>query len=306
MTHAVALVFPGQGSQRPGMLDGLPSSARLDLLLDEAEALSGLELRGLASNGPAEALSDTRAAQPLLYLAGWAWGSEALARGVRPVAVAGHSLGELAALAVAGAFPVGTGLELVVRRSVLMAEGAAARPGGMVAVLGLDADTVIESLSGIEGAWPANDNAPGQMVVSGTRAGIEAATAALKEAGAKRVVPLAVSGGFHSPLMADAASSFAQVLETTDFADTAIPVVQNASPSPATDGSVLRERLIAQMTSPVRWVETMTALAEMGVDMLYETGPGAVLSGLAKRVEGLSATSVEQTGIDGFLAEVGS
>lgn len=306
MTAQVALLFPGQGSQRLGMLDDLPRAADLSRLLDAAEALSGLELRRIAAEGEPDSLADTRAAQPLLYLADWAWGTEAVERGIVPVAVAGHSLGELAALAVAGAFSVEAGLELVVERSRLMSQAATKSPGSMIAVLGLDADTIAGALSRVDGAWAANDNAPGQIVVSGTRAGISAATSELESAGARRIVPLQVAGAFHSPLMAEAAGSFAERLRATDFSDTHIPVIQNSDPTPERGAQALRERLIAQMTSPVRWVETMSALRTIGADVAYETGPGAVLTGLARRVEGLKSFAVEQTGIETFLAEVGS
>ncbi|MBA4370936.1 MAG: hypothetical protein C0418_05085, partial [Coriobacteriaceae bacterium] len=161
MSARTALVFPGQGSQRIGMLAALPEHDDLPRLLDAAEALSGIPLASLAERGPEEALSDTRAAQPLLFLADWAWGSALLDAGLEPVAVAGHSLGEFAALALAGVFSPEAGLELVVERSRLMAEVAAGSPGGMVAVLGLDGPAVTAALEGIEGAWTANDNCPG-------------------------------------------------------------------------------------------------------------------------------------------------
>lgn len=304
MTARVALVFPGQGSQRPGMLDPLPRTDALARLLDAAEALSGIDLRRIAADGTPEDLADTRAAQPLLYLADWAWGNAALAAGVEPVAVAGHSLGELAALAVAGVFSAEAGLELVVERSRLMAVCAAETAGGMAAVLGMDGDAITAALDGISGVWVANDNAPGQVVVSGTHQGIDRATEALSAAGARRIVPLAVAGPFHSPLMKPAADAFADILRAAEFSDARIPVVSNAAPEPAMDAALLRERLAAQITSPVRWVETMDALRGAGADTLVEAGPGSVLKGLARRVEGLAAFAVEETGIDGIVEEV--
>lgn len=304
MSTRVALVFPGQGSQRHGMLEGLPDAIGVDRLLDAAEALSGLDLRRVALDGTPEQLADTRAAQPLLYLADCAWGSEALAAGMKPVAVAGHSLGELAALAIAGAFSVEAGLELVVERSRLMALCAAENPGGMAAVLGMDLPAVSAAVGGIEGVWIANDNAPGQVVLSGTHQGLVDASAALTEAGARRVVSLNVAGPFHSPLMAPAGEAFATLLEHTAIADPAFPVVQNTDPSPATDAAVIRERLVRQIVSPVRWTETMAALVEAGAGALVEVGPGTVLKGLARRLEGVAAYAVEDAGIDAINEEV--
>jgi [acyl-carrier-protein] S-malonyltransferase len=305
VSSGVALVFPGQGSQRHGMLDGLPQPDAVARLLDAADALSGLDLRAVAGFGTPEQLADTRAAQPLLYLADWAWGAEALAAGVAPVAVAGHSLGELAALAVAGAFSVEAGLELVVDRSRLMATQAAEAPGRMAAVLGLDSAAILRAIEGIHGVWVANDNAPGQVVISGTSVGIETATAALGEAGARRIVPLQVSGAFHSPLMGPAATAFAEVVRGAQFSDTTVPVYQNTDPTPTRDAGAIRERLIAQITSPVRWTETMRNLQADGVTTLLECGPGGVLAGLAKRVDGLRALTVEQDGIGIALSEEG-
>jgi len=304
MAARTALVFPGQGSQRIGMLANVPELESLDRLLDAAEALSGQELRSIASDGVAENLTDTRVAQPLLYLADWAWGVTLLESGIDPVAVAGHSLGELAALAVAGVFSPEAGLELVVERSKLMAATAAAVPGGMSAVLGMDRGAIMNALSGIEGIWIANDNAPGQVVISGTLEGLSMAAEALRNAGARRVVPLAVAGPFHSPLMEPARFAFAELLMGAQFDDARIPVLQNTDPTPETSGERIRERLVGQITSPVRWTETMQMLLADGPVTLIEAGPGAVLTGLAKRVEGIIALSVESSGLESIVEEV--
>ena len=304
MSSRTAFVFPGQGSQRAGMLDALPELDSLGRLMDAAEALSGLELRAIAALGGADELADTRVAQPLLYLADWAWGVTLLESGIKPVAVAGHSLGELAALAVAGVFSPEAGLELVVERSRLMAATAAATPGTMAAVLGLDRNDVVTALAGIEGVWVANDNAPGQVVVSGTHDGVDAASAALSEAGARRVVPLAVSGPFHSPLMQPAATAFADLLAGTDFSDAAIPVLQNTDPTPQTDAETIRTRLIAQITAPVRWTETLQMLVADGPITVIEAGPGSVLTGLSRRVEGVTGRAVESVGLEELVMEV--
>ena len=305
MQRQVAFTFPGQGSQRPGMLSAMPHIEGLDRLVDAAEALTDVELRVMSLMAPAEDLADTRVAQPMLFLSDWAWGTALLAAGIRPIAVAGHSLGELAALAISGVFSVEAGLELVAERSRLMATAAAAASGGMAAVLGMDGDTIAASLEGMSGVWMANDNAPGQVVISGTHEGLEAATRGLTEAGARKIVPLNVAGPFHSPLMEPARAAFAEVLAQTAFAAPAWPVVQNTDPTPTSDPSEIRTRLAAQITAPVRWTETMAALRDMGAATLIEAGPGAVLKGLARRMDDLEALSVEDGGIEAVTEAVG-
>jgi len=279
------------------MLARVPDADRLARLLDAAEALSGMPLRAILREEHAERLSDTRVAQPLLYLVDWAWGTAALRAGLRPKVVAGHSLGEFAALAVAGVVSVEAGLELVTTRARLMAETARAAHGGMVAVLGSDGPTVAALIEGHQSVWVANDNAPGQVVLSGTFEGLEAATAGLLAAGVSRAVPLKVAGPFHSPLMAGAAKAFGTLLAGATFADAAIPVIQNTDPTPATDAATIRQRLLGQITSPVRWTETMQAILSAGVEVTIECGPGSVLSGLARRVGGLTALSAEDAGL---------
>lgn len=299
-----ALVFPGQGSQRSGMLEGLPELESLDRLLDAAEALSGMELRTIAALGADDELSDTRVAQPLLFLADWAWGVSLIESGVEPDFVAGHSLGEFAALTIAGVFSVEAGLELVVERSKLMAATAAASPGAMAAVLGLSASVIHSIVDPIDGVWVANDNSTGQVVISGLAAPVESASAALAEAGAKRVVPLKVAGAFHSPLMEPARAAFEDILLGADFSDADIAVLQNTDPTPSVDGERIRERLIGQITSPVRWTETMAVLAQNGPLFVIEAGPGAVLGGLAKRIDGITPYSVESAGLESIVSEV--
>lgn len=304
MSARVSLVFPGQGSQRHGMLERLPDPAGMTRLLDAAEGLSDLDLRAVARDGTPEQLSDTRAAQPLLYLADWAWGSELLAAGIRPVAVAGHSLGELAALAIAGVFSVEAGLELVVERARLMAQCAAETGGGMTAVLGLDIEALTRAVAGVDGVWVANDNAPGQVVLSGTREGLRTAEALARDAGARRVVPLQVAGPFHTPLMQSAADQFERILRDARFSDATIPVVQDSDPRAAIDADVLRERLVAQIAGPVRWRDVMDELVRLGSDTVVEAGPGAILAGLARRTSGLRGLSADEAGIEAVLEEV--
>lgn len=286
------------------MLAGVPETDSMGRLMDAAEALSSLDLREIEMSGDSVALSDTRVAQPLLYLADWAWGSALIDAGADPFAVAGHSLGELAALAVAGVFSVEAGLELVVERSRLMAEAAASTPGTMAAVLGLGRQTISQAIVDVGGVWVANDNAVGQVVISGTHAGIDAASRLLNEAGAKRVVPLSVAGPFHCPLMESARSAFAEVLSATHFQQADIPVAQNVDPTPTVDADTIRQRLTAQITAPVRWTETVAQFAEKPPVLMIEAGPGNVLTGLAKRVDGITAVSADVSGIEVALQEV--
>ncbi|MBI5231704.1 MAG: ACP S-malonyltransferase [Coriobacteriales bacterium] len=304
MAARTALVFPGQGSQRPGMIEAIPELDSLDRLLDAAEALSGLELRTVAALGGAEDLADTRVAQPLLYLADWAWGITLLDSGVEPVAVAGHSLGELAALAVAGVYSVEAGLELVVERSKLMAAVAASTPGTMAAVLGLDAEVIAQTADGCGDIWVANDNSPGQVVISGTHQGITHATKLLTEAGARRIVELQVAGPFHSPLMEPAREAFESIVRAADFCDATIPVLQNTDPEPTTDAEAIRDRLVGQITAPVRWTEIMQRLAADGPITLIEAGPGSVLTGLARKMPDIRTFAVESTQLENIVEEV--
>ena len=228
-----------------------------------------------------------------------------LESGVEPVAVAGHSLGELAALAVAGVFSVEAGLELVVERSKLMAATAAATPGTMAAVLGMDSATIAAGINGIDGVWVANDNSAAQVVISGTHAGIELAhRRRFSRPAPARSYRSTVAGPFHSPLMEPARAAFEQLLLGADFCDAMIPVLQNTDPTPETRRELIRERLVAQITSPVRWTETMAALVADGPVTLIEAGPGSVLTGLAKRVDGMTALAVETSDLETIVEEV--
>lgn len=300
-----ALVFPGQGSQRPRMLAEAPEHEALDRLLDAAEALSDLPLREIDLSGGEDDLRDTRVAQPLLYLTDWAWGTALVETGFEPDSVAGHSLGELVALAIAGVFSVEAGLELVVERSRLMSRAAHAQPGAMAAVIGMEASAISGVLGGMDGVWIANDNAPGQIIISGTSDGVARAADSLSDAGARRVMPLNVSGAFHSPVMEAARAAFADILLETTFSDARIPVLQNTDPVPETSADRLRERLLTQITSPVRWTETMQALAGTPDTLMVEAGPGGVLTGLAKRVTGIAAVSAETVGLEAVMMEAG-
>ncbi|MBS3957134.1 MAG: ACP S-malonyltransferase [Clostridiales bacterium] len=297
-------VFPGQGSQHPQMFSRVPESDDLPRLLDAAEALTGLDLNRLTSNAMLSDLTDTRVAQPLLYLCDWAWGRALIDVGLEPVALAGHSLGELAALAVAEVYSVEAGLELVCARSKMMAEATESVPGTMAAVLGLDLQAATSALADLSDVWVANDNAPGQVVISGTVDGVARARPALEAAGARRVLALDVSGPFHTPLMKTAALEFSVLLNAAEFRTARFPVIQNTRPTPATDADVIREALKAQMAGVVRWTESMTQMRSYDPVTLIEAGPGSVLSGLARKVDKITAVSVEHVQLETIVEEV--
>jgi [acyl-carrier-protein] S-malonyltransferase len=205
------------------------------------------------------------------------------AGGPEPVAVAGHSLGEYTALVAAGVLDETAGARLVAARGAAMQAAATARPGTMAAVLGLDLADVAAACAGVEGAWVANDNAPGQVVIAGTQTGVDTAGERARQRGAKRVIPLAVSGAFHTPLMAPAHKDLDVALAATTFTDATVSAVANVDATAHTAGGQWRGLLSAQLTSPVRWRESLGRLADMGVTTFIELGPGTELSGMVKR-----------------------
>ena len=282
---SIAFVFPGQGSQSQGMGLDLPGSAEL---YDWASAVLGWDLADTLARAPAEELRGTYIAQPAIYCVSVAALRALDAHGVRPPAyVAGHSLGEFSALAAAGALSFEAGLTLVARRAEAMQRAADERPGSMSSVLGLSAEAVEMAVAkAAEGQILAiaNDNAPGNVVVSGEWAPLERLPVAATELGAKRVIPLNVGGAFHSPLMASAESAFTSFLAAAPLRNPAIPIVANATAEPTVAADELRRRLARQLTGPVRWTETVRRLAALGVDTFVEVGPGTVLSGLIKRI----------------------
>jgi [acyl-carrier-protein] S-malonyltransferase len=271
-----AWVFPGQGSQAIGMGTDLADLPLAQERLALAEATLGWSVLGVVQD-PEDKVSHTRYTQPCLYVIESLLVDLLKQRGLMPQAVAGHSLGEYVALYAAGVFDFATGLALVQQRAELMAQ---ASDGMMAALLGFDADDLATQLGATPGVVLANDNNPGQVVISGTPEAVEAVMGTVK---AKRAVKLNVSGAFHSPLMAEAADTFAAVLEPVPFATAQVPVLSNVDPTPSTDGAVLKQRLIQQMTGSVRWREITLALPGLGIDTLMEVGPGNVLTGLAKR-----------------------
>ena len=291
---SVALLCPGQGAQRVGMGKDLAAAfpAARDAFAAVDEAL-GFSLSTVMWEGPEDLLMRTDHAQPAILAhtaAVWALVREKLVGQV--AAAAGHSLGEYSAYVAAGSLGLADAARLVRRRGELMRAAGDARPGTMAAVMGLDADRVAaicrEASTGGEVAVAANFNAPDQTVISGDPAAVARAGDLLKAAGAKRVLPLKVSGAFHSPLMAPSAAQFAMDLDALVLAAPAFPVVANASATVVAEPAEARRLLAAQLTSPVRWVEGVRRLAQLaGVAVRFvEIGPGTVLTGLAKRIVG--------------------
>ena len=255
-----------------------------------ASNLLGRDLLAIC-NGEAEGdlsdLNDTRNTQPALFVVESLLVDGLKAQGRSANLVAGHSLGELVALYAAGVFDAETGIQLMKTRSELM---AAAGGGAMTAVMGFDRGELEALVNATEGVVIANDNSSAQVVLSGSPDAVGSVSSQLK---CKRAIPLAVSGAFHSPFMAEAAAAFATTLEGVNFADAAIPVLSNTDPTPETSGAALKERLRSQMTTGVRWRETMDAMTAAGISTAVEIGPGNVLSGLIKRsTEGISNAQV--------------
>ena len=290
----IAWVFPGQGSQKVGMADGLLDLPGAPACFRQASDLLGRDLLAVCqgkASGELSDLNDTRNTQPALFLIESLLASQLQTQGRSPSLVAGHSLGELVALHVAGVFDFATGLALMQKRSTLM---AAAGGGAMTAVMGFDRSQLDQLVAATEGVVIANDNSSAQVVLSGSP---EAVAAVADQLTCKRAIPLAVSGAFHSPFMADAAQAFAQELEAVAFADAQVPVLSNTDPTPTTSGEAIKVRLIRQMTTGVRWRETMDQFTALGINTTVEIGPGAVLSGLIKRsCEGIATAQVANAG----------
>ncbi len=281
---AIAWVFPGQGSQKLGMAEGVLTLPGARERFAEASALLGRDLLAICegrAEGELADLNDTRNTQPALFVVESLLVDALRAQGRQPDLVAGHSLGELVALYAAGVFDVATGLRLMQVRSDLMAQAGG---GAMTAVMGFDRGDLEALVAATDGVVIANDNSSAQVVLSGTP---EAVAAVSSQLTCKRAIPLAVSGAFHSPFMAEAADAFAAELDAVPFADAAIPVLSNTDPSPATSGEALKRRLRSQMITGVRWRETMETFGGPDlpepIDTAVEIGPGNVLSGLIKR-----------------------
>ncbi|TDQ38531.1 ACP S-malonyltransferase [Thiopseudomonas denitrificans] len=288
MTATLAFVFPGQGSQAVGMLGELADAEPLIAeTFAEASAALGYDLWALCQQGPAEQLNQTDKTQPAILTASVAlWRLWCAKTDVRPAFVAGHSLGEYSALVAAGAMELASAARLVARRGELMQQAVPAGTGAMAAILGLeDADVLAACAEVAQGdvVSAVNFNAPGQVVIAGSTAAVERAIEACKARGAKRAMPLPVSVPSHCDLMRPAAEQFAADIEAVGLKAPQIPLVQNVTATAVADLEALKQNLLAQLYSPVRWVESMQWLGEQGVAGLVECGPGKVLGGLNKR-----------------------
>jgi [acyl-carrier-protein] S-malonyltransferase len=282
----LALLFPGQGSQYVGMARALAEAEpRAAEVLARANEILGLDLARLLREGPEDELTETKNAQPAILVHSVAALTVAEERLGTPAFAAGHSLGEFSAHVAAGTLSFEDALSAVRLRGELMFEAGRVRPGAMAAVLGLgDADLEAVCAKVDAGVCrPANFNADGQIVISGDVAGIEQGSQLAKAAGAKRVIPLKVSGAFHSPLMEPAVAPLRERLEAIDFRDPRFPVVSNVTAKPVTTGKEARDLLVQQLTAPVRWAESVTAMVSAGVDRFVEIGPGKVLAALNRR-----------------------
>ena len=302
----VGILCPGQGAQHVGMGSALWYSFRSTrAIFDEASDVLGRDFRRICFESDEQALRDTAIAQPALYVVGYAswqacwevWQDRA-GSPIEVVVAAGHSLGEYTALAAAGVFTFVDGLRLVARRGQLMSEAGGARPGSMLAIIGLPLFEVEAVCTSVEVGTSeivvvANDNAPGQVVISGTVAAVNAAGTLAKERGARRSVPLATSGAFHSPLMATAATGLRRAIEQVELKPAAFDVIANCSAEPVRGSGEVRAELAEQLCSRVRWVESVRRLGSYQLDAAVELAPGQVLSGLVRRIESkLSVLSI--------------
>lgn len=289
-----ALVFPGQGAQFVGMgrelIDAFPESRRV---FEEADEVLGFSLSRICLEGPEDDLRATHNTQPAIFVHSIAVLQAVQARApIGPLGAAGHSLGEYSAYVAAGSLRFADALRLVRRRGELMFEAGRLRPGTMAAVLGLDPTALQNALDAVAGiVVPANINSAGQIVISGEVDAVHAAMDRCKEAGAKRVIALEVSGAFHSPLMESAAQGLSEALATISIEKAAIPVYANASATPVVEPESIRESLVRQLLSPVRWEESVRAMRTDGFERFVEMGPGKVLSGLIRSIDRAATTA---------------
>lgn len=286
----IAFVFPGQGSQKVGMgveLANLP--AQNGHYFKEADRVLGFPLSKLMTDGSQDELTITYNTQPALLTVGSMIASMLMENGIKPDYTAGHSLGEYTALVASGAMSFEDGLAVVHKRGLYMNEAVPAGEGAMAAILGLDSETVQKVTDSVtengDAVQPANLNCPGQIVISGTKTGVEKACTELKEAGARRAIMLDVSGPFHSSLMAPAADKLQQALDEISIQETDIPIVANVNALVVADSNEVKQLLVQQLYSPVLWEDSVQTLIDNGVTDFIECGPGKVLAGLIKKID---------------------
>ena len=294
----IGWLFPGQGSQYVGMgLDLKENSEKAKEYFDISNEIMNCDIQSIIFNGPEELLKKTEYTQPAIYIVSVITGYLLIDKGLKPTALAGHSLGEYSALAIGGAFDFTTGLKLVKSRSENMANAGMEKSGTMAALVGLDDETVINLCKSYEGngvVVPANFNSPGQVVISGSIDAVEWAIKSSKDAGARMAVELNVSGAFHSPLMSPARENLAEMINSLEISDTVYPVFTNVDAKSVTKAIDIKSSLIQQLENPVLWAKSILEMRNKGINHFIEVGPGKVLQGLNKRID----RSIISQGVD--------
>ena len=285
----IGWLFPGQGSQKVGMgLDFRESSEKAKKYFEQSEEIMNCKIQSIIFDGPEDTLKKTEYTQPAIFIVSYIIGQSLIDKGLKPNALAGHSLGEYSALAIGGAFDFSTGLKLVKLRSKSMASAGNIQKGTMAAIIGMDDKSVEQLCSSYEGSETlvtANYNAPGQVVISGGPQAIQWAMVNSKKMGARMAVELNVSGAFHSPLMASARENLAEMINSLDISNTKYPIYTNVDAQPVTRNQDIKDSLIRQMENPVRWTDSILRMKNDGIKSFFEIGPGKVLQGLNKRID---------------------
>ena len=294
----IGWLFPGQGSQYVGMgLDLKEHSEKAKKYFDISNEIMNCDIQSIIFNGPEELLKKTEYTQPAIYIVSVITGYLLIEKGLKPTALAGHSLGEYSALAIGGAFDFTTGLKLVKSRSENMANAGIEKSGTMAALVGLDDKTVTNLCKSYEGngvVVPANFNSPGQVVISGNINAVEWVIKSSKDAGARMAVELNVSGAFHSPLMSPARENLAEMINSLEISDTVYPIFTNVDAKPVTKAIDIKSSLIQQLENPVLWAKSILEMKSKGINHFVEVGPGKVLQGLNKRID----RSIMSQGVD--------
>ncbi|MEL1225661.1 MAG: ACP S-malonyltransferase [Candidatus Neomarinimicrobiota bacterium] len=294
----IGWLFPGQGSQYVGMgLDLKENSEKAKEYFDISNKIMNCDIQSIIFNGPEELLKKTEYTQPAIYIVSVITGYLLIDKGLKPTALAGHSLGEYSALAIGGAFDFTAGLKLVKSRSENMANAGMEKSGTMAALVGLDDETVINLCKSYEGngvVVPANFNSPGQVVISGNINAVEWVIKSSRDAGARMAVELNVSGAFHSPLMSPARENLAEMINSLEISDTVYPVFTNVDAKPVTKAIDIKSSLIQQLENPVLWAKSILEMKNKGINHFIEVGPGKVLQGLNKRID----RSIISQGVD--------